>query len=129
MKHIKPFLLLGLLITLMAMAIGCVPSGEGIETEPGFTGSITEVHRIGREDTVGQVLVEARVITGNTDYLDKYMVTVKDETLLFEQDGGDLRPVTFEALAVGQQVQVWFAGPVKESYPMQVDAGQIVILK
>jgi len=57
------------------------------------------------------------------------MVTVKDEMLIFEGDGGDRRPATFEALAIGQQVQVWFSGPVKESYPAQVDAGQIVIVK
>lgn len=30
-------------------------------------------------------------------------------------------------LRVGQQVRVWFAGPVMESYPLQATAGVIVI--
>lgn len=30
-------------------------------------------------------------------------------------------------LKVGQQVKVWFAGPVMESYPLQATAGVIVI--
>jgi hypothetical protein len=72
--------------------------------------------------------VEARVVREDTECLDKHMVTAKDETLILEEDGGERRPATFEALAVGQQVQVWFSGPIRESYPMQVDAQQIVIL-
>jgi len=35
--------------------------------------------------------------------------------------------VSFEALEAGQQVQLWFTGPVMESYPAQARARQIVI--
>lgn len=113
----------------MALAVACVPLGEGVETQADFSGNITEAQRIGRGGTLGQVLAEARVVREDTEYIDKFMVTVKDETLIFEGDGGDGRPGNFEALAVGRQVQVWFSGPVKESYPAQVDAAQIVIVK
>ena len=47
---------------------------------------------------------------------------------LLHQKNGDAQRVGFDALAVGQTVQVWFTGPLKESYPVQVDAKQIVIL-
>jgi len=57
------------------------------------------------------------------------MVTIKDETLIFEQDGENHRQVTFEALETKQRVQVWFSGPVLESYPMQGTAQQVVIIK
>ncbi len=118
-----------LLIALMAFAMGCGPLGKPGGGEADFTGQISEIQRIGRGDVLGQVLVEARVVREGTERVDKYMVTVKDETLIFEGDGGDRRPATFEALAIGQRVQVWFSGPVKESYPAQVDAAQIVIVK
>jgi hypothetical protein len=127
-KHITLFSLQALLIALIALGVGCVRFPEGFETEADFTGHITQIERIGRGGTLGQVLVQARVVREGTDYVDKYMATVKDETLIFEGDGGDRRPTTFEALVLGQQMQMWFSGPVKESYPAQVDAQQIVIL-
>ncbi len=48
---------------------------------------------------------------------------------IFEQVDQNRRPVTFESLKSGQRAQVWFAGPVAESYPAQVRASQIVIIK
>jgi len=51
--------------------------------EADFTGFITEIHPIEKKDTLGQILVESQV----DKLVDKYMVTIKDETLLFQQDG------------------------------------------
>jgi hypothetical protein len=58
----------------------------------------------------------------------KYMVTIKDETLIFKQDGGNRRQVDFKALETRQQVQIWFSGPILESFPVQGTAQQIVII-
>lgn len=129
MKRATLFRLVRLLSSFMALAVGCVPSGTAVETEADFVGEITEIQGVDRGDVRGQVLVEARVTRGDTENPYKYIVTAKDETLIFEEDGGERRPGNFEALAVAQQVQVWFSGPVRESYPAQVDAGQIVIVK
>lgn len=128
MKEARGFRWLGLLIILGTLAVSCAPFGRGAETEPDFTGRVTEVHGDGTEGIEGLVLVEAEVVTTEGEYVDKYMLTVTDKTSILQGDGGNGREVTFEALAVGQEVQVWFAGPVKESYPMQVDARQIVIV-
>lgn len=125
----KVTVVIGLLIfTMLALAAGCAGSGGPVEEGPNFTGQVTDVQHIGRGDVVGSVLVEEKVVTQDGEYLDKYVITVTGETLLFDERGGDRSPETFDALAIGQRVQVWFSGPIKESYPMQVDAGQIVIV-
>ena len=94
-----------------------------LQTEADFTGFVTEIHPVGKGDTLGQILVESQI----DKLVDKYMVTIKDETLIFKQDGEGHRKVTFEALETKQRVQIWFSGPIMESFPMQGTAGQIVV--
>ena len=94
-----------------------------LQTEADFTGFITEIHPIGKEDTIGQILV------GSDKLGDKYMVTIKDETLIFKQDGENRRQVAFEELETKQRVQIWFSGPIMESFPMQGTAQQVVIIE
>ncbi len=53
---------------------------------------------------------------------------VDGETEILEQTDGDLTPVPFEDLRVGQVVEATYTGPVAESYPTQGVAGRIVIL-
>ena len=53
---------------------------------------------------------------------------VGGETEILEQRDGDLAPVAFEKLRVGQVVEATYSGPVAESYPTQGVAGRIVIL-
>jgi hypothetical protein len=53
---------------------------------------------------------------------------VDGETEILEQRDGDLAPVAFEELRVGQVVEATYSGPVAESYPTQGVAGRIVIL-
>jgi alpha-glucoside transport system substrate-binding protein len=100
-----------------------------LQTAPDFIGGITEIHQIGRNDVLGTILVEAVVTGEDGQYVDKYMVTVKDETLILEQDGKTVGHVSFELLEAGQQAQIWFSGPVRESYPIQVDAQQIMMAR
>lgn len=53
----------------------------------------------------------------------KARVRTKATQVLREGDG----VVDVTTLGVGQQVKVWFTGPVMESYPLQATAGVIVI--
>ncbi len=125
MKYIRLVELLALLIGLVMVAVDCTSSPQALDTEADFTGWVTEIHPIGEKDTLGQILVEDQ-----TDKLvDKYMVTIKDETLIFKQDGEERRQVTFTALETTQQVQIWVTGPILESFPMQATAQQVVITK
>jgi len=96
---------------------------EPLQTEADFTGWVTEIHPIGNKGTLGQILVESHA----DKTVDKYMVTIKEETLIFQQDGENRRQIAFEALKTKQKVEVWFTGPIMESFPMQGTAQQVVI--
>ena len=125
MKYIRLSVLLGLLMGLMVVAVDCTSPPKALDTEADFTGWVTEIHPIGEKGTLGQILVEDQ----SDKLVDKYMVTIKDETLIFKQDGEERRQVAFEALETTQQVQIWASGPIMESFPMQATAQQVVIVK
>jgi len=110
---------------LMVVAVDCTSSPKALDTEADFTGWVTEIHPIGENGTLGQILVEDQ----SDKLVDKYMVTIKDETLIFKQDGENLHQVAFAALETTQQVQIWVSGPIMESFPMQATAQQVVIVK
>ena len=54
----------------------------------------------------------------------KAHVAIIGATQVLHQKKGAVAPAE---LQVGQQVRVWFTGPVMESYPLQATAGMIVI--
>ena len=114
---------------LASCGLASVEEEEVVEEVTGeeadFTGFITEIHPIEKKDTLGQILVESQA----EKLVDKYMVTIKDETLIFKQEGEERSQVTFEALETKQQVQIWFSGPIMESFPMQGTAQQVVIIE
>jgi len=112
-----------ILLLVTYVIVGCTSAPEVLESEPDFTGFITEIHPIRENGTPGEILVESHA----DKLVDKYMVTIKDETLIFEQKGEEQYQVTFKALGTKQQVQIWFSGPIRESFPMQGTAQQIVI--
>jgi hypothetical protein len=123
MKHMM-LLLMGLLIALLLASPSCAPAAKPLETEADFHGFITEIHQNGEGDTLGQISVESHA----DKIVSKYVVTITDETLIFQKDGDELRPVAFEELENQQQwVQIWFTGPVLESFPEQATASQVVI--
>ena len=66
------------------------------------------------------------MVSSAENYTDKYYLTIVDSTQIFEQNGEELYQVEFKALGAGQQVQIWFSGPVMESLPMHVTAKQMV---
>jgi hypothetical protein len=96
----------------------CASTPEALKTEADFIGFITEIQS-------GQIQVESHA----DKIVDKYVVTVTDKTMIFEQDAENLRHVPFAALATKQWVRIWFAGPIMESWPKQATAHQVVIEK
>jgi hypothetical protein len=101
------------------------PGTVVIKGEANLVGWILETKSIGENGNFGRILVEAQA----DKVADRYWVTITDKTLIFEHDEKILRRISFEALATKTQAQIWFSGPVKESYPAQVDAEQVVIIK
>lgn len=60
---------------------------------------------------------------------DKYHVTVKEQTRIERRTAtGNVRSVSPEDIAVGLKAEVWFDGPILESYPAQALASRILIL-
>jgi hypothetical protein len=125
MKYIRLFVLVGLLIGLMVVFVDCTSATKPIETEADFIGFITEIHPMQERGISGQISVESHA----DKLVTKYTITIKDATLIFQQAGDDLRNATFAALETKQWVQIWFSGPVMESWPMQATAQQVVIIE
>ncbi|MBW3547667.1 MAG: YobA family protein [Actinobacteria bacterium] len=82
-------------------------------------------------DVVGSVLVEEqpdRPVAGSRPPQgDKAVVTVDTGSQILRQAGGGYAEAAFDAFEVGQVVDVWFSGPVAESYPVQAGAKAVVI--
>jgi hypothetical protein len=123
-KHIRLFVLVGLLVALMAVSPGCASTAKPMETEADLIGFITETRPNGEGDILGQINVESHA----DKIVSKYIITITDETLIFQQDGDDLRRTAFKTLENKQWVKIWFTGPVTESFPVQGTAGQVVII-
>jgi hypothetical protein len=54
-------------------------------------------------------------------------IAVPRGTDVVQRAGGSVSRGSSQELAVGLRVQVWFTGPVAESYPVQATAGTVLI--
>ncbi len=70
----------------------------------------------------GGVLVEEDPATASGSA--KAMMRMQASTRVLHRNGST---ASYSALAVGQTVSAWFDGPVAESYPLQADAGVVVL--
>jgi hypothetical protein len=123
MKQIRLSVLVGLLIVLMAVSLDCASTTKPIETEADLIGFITEIQLNGERDILGQVSVESHA----DKIVRKYIITITEETLIFQQDENSLRKAAFKTLENKQWVKIWFTGPIVESFPVQGIARQVVI--
>jgi Protein of unknown function (DUF3221) len=73
----------------------------------------------------GRILVE-QIPTRSAGYPIAW-ITVNRRTTIVERSADGLTRASPASLGVGTRVQVWFTGGVRESYPVQADAGTIVI--
>jgi hypothetical protein len=122
------FTLLVLVASVTFAACKPLPqAGRPLQTEADFYGYITEVDPAGAGDATGRMLVERTVEQDDETYEAKYWVTVEPDIAVWHGEGEDAERAAFLDLKPGQLVRVWFAGPVRESYPAQVDARQVMI--
>ena len=109
----------------MGVAVDCASTTKPIETGEDFIGFITEIHSSQERGILGQISVEShadKIVT-------KYIITIKGETLIYQQDEDNLHKVTFGMLENKQWVKIWFTGPVMESWPIQGTAKQVVVIE
>ncbi|MBI2864802.1 MAG: DUF3221 domain-containing protein [Chloroflexi bacterium] len=78
--------------------------------------------------SIATILVEANK-DGGAAKIDKASITITTDTKIYDQRGGERKTADISAIMVGERVQVWFTGPVKESYPVQATAREITILR
>lgn len=86
----------------------------------GVAGFITEITN--NKDNTGSVFVEGDLATNGAEY-DKAYVSITTDTIIYMNEKADIGN-----LEVGQYVQVFFEGPVMESYPVQARAKQINVI-
>ncbi len=109
----------------MLLLAGCAPmphedSGVGASGIPAGAPSIRG--RITRLPSAGSLLIEAD--PSQSSGSDKASVQLTPEARVMHRDG---RAAAASELAIGQTVSAWYVGPVRESYPVQADAGVVVI--
>jgi hypothetical protein len=112
------------LVLCLGLAAACSPAVKRIVSEPEVVGVVSEVRAVEHAETIGQLLVEAP----GDKTSDKYVVAVRSDTLIFEKLEEDYLRLGFETLRAGHRVQLWFTGAVRESYPAQATARQVVIV-
>ena len=75
----------------LVLTIGLTP--KPLQTEADIIGWVTEIHQTGNKGTLDQILVESHA----GKIVDKYMVTIRDETLILQQDGEEKSQAAFQA--------------------------------
>jgi inhibitor of cysteine peptidase len=117
---IRTILLLGITILMGAVLISGGCSNAGTDEEPDLIGWIDNIQQP-QGETPGRILINSP----DNKTSDKFWVTVTDKTAIYKQT----QNVGFDIFNIGQKVEIWFSGPVMESYPAQVSAGKIVIIE
>ncbi|HVL97756.1 MAG TPA: hypothetical protein VM324_00490 [Egibacteraceae bacterium] len=105
-------------------AEGCLPADP--EADPAGTVSSDDppVCPAPDSDQLGTALVEAEP---DTDTGDKAVVFIGTSTALLRAAADGLEPITFDDLREGLAVEVWFDGPVAESYPVQAGGAALIV--
>jgi hypothetical protein len=90
-------------------------------------GKITSISVSATNPVLGTVLIEGKVEKDTS--VDKASARVTAKTSIFRMEDGKKVAGKFSDLKVGQTVEASFTGAVSESYPVQGEAGEIVILQ
>jgi hypothetical protein len=108
-----------------ALLLGCTePEPEPVQAD--IRGVVTSLAHGGQEGAVGTLRIEGAKMP-DTRY-DKAVVTLTPDTRIYQREPNGKSPVQFGSLRLGDKVQVRFAGPVAESYPVQARAAEVLIL-
>ena len=119
----KPFVSAILTLLLTVFMSSWAYNAKSDEKNVDLRGRIVKVNRIGK---LGTFLVEGSKPDG-TEY--KASVTVTEKTLILKEINRTEQKASFEELKEGLQVGVKFKGPVRMSYPVQAQAGEILIIE
>jgi beta-N-acetylhexosaminidase len=117
---------IGIALTLSFCVIvalaGC--AAERPSETPSISGVVRERQPI---DGGVVLLVEAEGDVSSGSYDNASVRLDTDTTVLVDEDG-TLHRATPEDVPAGASVDVWFEGPVAESYPVQAAAGTVLVV-
>jgi hypothetical protein len=105
---------------------GCRTTTALPERQPDVTGVVTQVSATEGPAAIGTLRVEENPADSSGSA--KYVLTVTHETMLVVRPGELSEEIGFGDMVVGQRVQAWITGPVRESYPMQATASHVLVL-
>ena len=100
------------------------PDGLEVIGESDIQGTITEIAYMDNALLDGSLLVELEEWNATSD---KFYISVPTGTPLYSFNNNELKQIAFGDFQTGQTVDVWFDGPVAESYPAQARAKQILL--
>lgn len=127
MKSIKGIILTILPALLLSL---CPAPSEENDKDMDIRGKITKINRPSKEAVkfgrLGAIMVEGSKPDG-TEY--KASVKVTGGTVILKQIGMVREKAGFNDLREGLEVEVKFKGPVMMSYPVQAEAGEILIVE
>jgi beta-N-acetylhexosaminidase len=113
--------------TTFFTALSCQTGPPELE-QPDIRGTVEGLSdSMSSSDISGFILIEG-ALEEDTKY-DRALVTVRSSTRIYQQNGERLVKARYAHIRQSSVLEVWFTGPVAESYPVQADAGTIVILK
>ena len=116
-----------LLLLIAALLAGCEAKPTAPSADYDIQGNITQIMRDGLPKGVfGYLRIEGEKAAGNR--YDKAVVAVTKSTRIWEKKGERYVSATWNDLLWTATVTAKFTGPVRESYPVQADAAEIVIL-
>ena len=120
-----------LLILIAALLAGCEAKPTAPATPSAdydIKGNITEILRGDGQPkgVLGRIRIEGEKTADNR--YDKAVVAVTKSTRIWAKTADGYVSATWADLQFGALVTARFTGPVRESYPVQADAAEIVIL-
>lgn len=119
-------------LTIAALTLGCAGPGAGPATGADIRGTITSLHYAPAASDAPHAPRAWMLVEGAREpdtRFDRAAITLTKDARLFVQHGPERRVVDLDALQIGQRVEVRFSGPVRESYPVQATASEVVILQ
>lgn len=113
----------------VALLVGCGESRldpRAPAPDPDIRGVVTAVEPSGEAVTSIRVVWTDAPSVGAKSSYDAAQVAVVASTDIRRRTGGVDEPASSE-FKIGDVVEVWFTGPVRESYPVQATAATVVI--
>lgn len=100
------------------------PDGLEVSGESDIQGTITDIAYVDNALMDGSLLVELEEFNATSD---KFYISVPAGTPIYSVNNNELKQIAFGDFQNGQIVEIWFDGPVAESYPAQAKAKQILL--